>query len=206
MSDVFTRLAKKLDKLPQGFPPTESGVELRILRKIFSPEDAETALSLKAIPEKAERIARRLGKSVEETRSVLEEMANKGQIVAMQWRGARRYSLAPFIVGIFEFQLPYIDRELAELCEEYAPFLAKRIGGSEPEFPPEPFSDGAKVCASGDEPWRSREALSLLASSGRLLGANARSGLPSYSICSAIQRSTSSSSRSRGIAPYRRTT
>jgi NAD-dependent dihydropyrimidine dehydrogenase PreA subunit len=132
MKDVFVRLAKKLDGLPQGFPPTESGVELKILRKIFTPEDAETALSLKAIPEKAERIARRLGKPVEETRCVLEEMANKGQIVAMQWRGARRYGLAPFIVGIFEFQLPYIDRELAELCEEYAPFLAKRLGGTEP--------------------------------------------------------------------------
>ncbi len=46
MTDVYKRLAKKLDKLPQGFPATESGVELKILRKIFMPEDAAMALRL----------------------------------------------------------------------------------------------------------------------------------------------------------------
>ena len=32
MTDVYKRLARKLDKLPHGFPPTDSGVELQILR------------------------------------------------------------------------------------------------------------------------------------------------------------------------------
>ena len=41
MSDVYQRLAKKLDELPNGFPATESGVELKILRKIFTQEEAE---------------------------------------------------------------------------------------------------------------------------------------------------------------------
>ena len=132
MADVYTRLAKKLDKLPQGFPATENGVELDILRKIFLPEDAETAAQLKAFPETAEGLAGRLGKSEDETRSTLEGMAQRGQIAAMQWRGERRYALAPFVVGIFELQLPFMDRELAELCEAYAPHLAKTIGGSEP--------------------------------------------------------------------------
>ena len=35
MTDVYEQLAKKLDKIPNGFPATESGVELKILRKIF---------------------------------------------------------------------------------------------------------------------------------------------------------------------------
>ena len=134
MTDVYKRLAKKLDKLPQGFPATESGVELEILRRIFSPEDAEMALRLKPIPETAEGIANRLGRPHDEMRTTLDGMARRGQIAAMQWRGERRYAIAPFIVGIFEYQLPFMDRELAELCEAYAPHLAKTIGGAEPGF------------------------------------------------------------------------
>jgi ferredoxin len=132
MAEVYKRLAKKLDKLPQSFPATESGVELEILRKIFSDKDAETAIHLKPIPETAERISRRLGKSESDTRETLERMKNRGQIQSTTWRGEQRYSLAPFVVGIFEYQLPYMDRELAELCEAYAPHLAETLGGTEP--------------------------------------------------------------------------
>ena len=117
MTDVYKRLAKKLDKLPHGFPATDSGVELKILRKIFSDEDAETAVQLKVIPETVEKISGRLGKTASDTRETLERMKNRGQIQSTMWRGERRYSLAPFVVGIFEYQLPFIDRELAELCE-----------------------------------------------------------------------------------------
>ena len=37
MTDVYGRLAKALDKLPNGYPAAEDGVHLEILRKIFSP-------------------------------------------------------------------------------------------------------------------------------------------------------------------------
>jgi len=132
MTDVHKRLAKKLDKLPQGFPATESGVELKILRKIFSPEDAEMALRLKPLPETAERIARRLGYSDDDMLAILDGLADRGQIGSFKLKGKQRYALMPFVVGIFEFQLPRMDRELAELCEEYAPHLAMTLGGAGP--------------------------------------------------------------------------
>ena len=44
ISEVYRKLARHLDNLPGGFPSTESGVELRILRRLFTPEDAELAL------------------------------------------------------------------------------------------------------------------------------------------------------------------
>ncbi len=132
MTDVYRRLAKKLDTLPQGFPATDNGVELRILRKIFSPEDAETALLLTPFPETAERIAGKLKTSEAEACTTLDGMAKRGQIAAMRWRGRRCYALAPFVVGIFEYQLPHMDRELAELCEAYFPALAMTLGGTEP--------------------------------------------------------------------------
>ena len=80
MTDVYERLAKRLDELPQGYPATESGVEIKILQKIFSPEDAEMALKLSPIPETAEAVAERLGKSVSEIRPVLDDMVKKRQI------------------------------------------------------------------------------------------------------------------------------
>ena len=51
MKDVYKQLAERLDQLPIGYPATESGVELKILRKIFRPEDAEMALKIKYFPE-----------------------------------------------------------------------------------------------------------------------------------------------------------
>ena len=105
MTDVFKRLAKKLDKLPQGFPATESGVELEILRKIFAPEDAEMALRMKPMPETVERIAQRLGRPEDEMLAVLDGMADRGQIGSFKLKGKQRYALMPFVVGIFEFQL-----------------------------------------------------------------------------------------------------
>jgi hypothetical protein len=39
--DVYYELAKVLDTLPNGFPSTEDGLEIILLKKIFRPEDAE---------------------------------------------------------------------------------------------------------------------------------------------------------------------
>ncbi len=54
--DVYRRLQRHLDKMPVAFPATESGVELRILRRLFTPEEAEVALLLSAVPEPLDRI------------------------------------------------------------------------------------------------------------------------------------------------------
>ena len=49
--DVYRRLQKHIDVMPVGFPATASGVELSILRRLFTPEEAEAALLLSALPE-----------------------------------------------------------------------------------------------------------------------------------------------------------
>lgn len=134
MGDVYKKLAKKLDKLPQGYPATESGVELDILRKIFTPEDAEMAIRLRPIPETARRAAQRLGMEEDELRAALDGMVSRGQIVSFKANGSRKYALAPFVVGIFEFQVSRMDRELAELCEAYWPHFAKAIGSTAPSI------------------------------------------------------------------------
>ena len=42
--DVYTRLREFLDAMPGGFPATGTGVELKILKKLYSPEDAELTI------------------------------------------------------------------------------------------------------------------------------------------------------------------
>ena len=118
MSDVYKQLAAKLDSLPNGFPATESGVEIKILKKIFSPEDAEIALKIRPIPETAAAIAERLGKPVEEMEVILDNMVKKGQIGSTRMQGQQVFMLFPFVFGIYEFQQPRIDKELAELVED----------------------------------------------------------------------------------------
>ncbi|MEI6135342.1 MAG: hypothetical protein WCP72_10235, partial [Desulfomonile sp.] len=132
MNDVYNRLATKLDQLPNGYPATESGVELKILQKIFTPEEAEMALKIRPIPEPAEAIAERLGKPLDEMQGILDDMVHKGQIGSANMRGQQVYMLVPFIVGIFEFQLNRLDKELADLVDEYAPSLMTTVG----QFPP----------------------------------------------------------------------
>ena len=44
---IYRELAKVLDTLPNGFPPTESGVEIKLLKKIFRPQDAELFCDLR---------------------------------------------------------------------------------------------------------------------------------------------------------------
>ncbi len=130
--DIYKVLAKKLDEMPNGYPATDNGVELKILRKIFTPEEAEMATKLKSLPETVEQIAKRLEKTIPVMQQILDFMAEKGQIACMKLSGQDRYMLIPFIIGIYEFQLNRLDNELAELFDEYAPFLMKTVGGAEP--------------------------------------------------------------------------
>ena len=39
--DPFQKLAERLDQIPNGFPKTGSGVELKLLAKLFTPEEVK---------------------------------------------------------------------------------------------------------------------------------------------------------------------
>ena len=63
MSDIYERVRQRLDMFPQGFPKTPSGVELEILRRLFTPEEGEVMLGLRPIPEPASVVAERLSRN-----------------------------------------------------------------------------------------------------------------------------------------------
>ena len=49
-TNIYQNLARHLDNLPGGFPATQSGVEMRILKRLFTPEEAQFATHLTLIP------------------------------------------------------------------------------------------------------------------------------------------------------------
>jgi len=131
--DVFQRLAKKLSETPEGFPATENGIELKILKIIFSEAEAETALDLTPLPETAAAVAKRLNRSENEIAMRLDVMARKGQIGRIRMGGQPAYFFLPFIVGIYESQRgERLTRELALLFEEYSTVIGHRIGDRGP--------------------------------------------------------------------------
>jgi Pyruvate/2-oxoacid:ferredoxin oxidoreductase delta subunit len=133
--DVYERLAETFDALPNGFTRTESGIELKILKKIYTEDEAEVTCQLKLMPESSAQVAERLGRDPEEMAELLEQMREHGCIGSFGPPEDRKYHLQPFVIGVFEFQLPHVDKELAELMEEYAhQGFFKGIGNNKPAF------------------------------------------------------------------------
>jgi len=119
--DVYYRLAGVLDTLPNGFPSTESGVEIRLLKKVFTPEEADLFCDMRLTFETADEVARRTGRPLEGLEKMLISMGERGQLFPIQFGDTRYFKMLPWIFGIYEFQLARIDREFAELMEEYGP-------------------------------------------------------------------------------------
>jgi Na+-translocating ferredoxin:NAD+ oxidoreductase subunit B len=122
--DIYKQLARHLDDLPGGFPETESGVEIRILHRMFKPEEAGLALNLTLIPEEAAVVARRGDMPVEKTSLMLEDMAKKGLVYRLQRKGkAPRYMAIQFVIGIWEMQVNHLHPDLIQDFNEYIPVL-----------------------------------------------------------------------------------
>jgi electron transport complex protein RnfB len=119
-ADAYLVLARHLDNLPGGFPATESGVELRILQRLFTPEDAKLALSLTLLPEEPRVIASRAKITPDEAARRLDAMEKKGLVFAIHPPGKTpQYSAQQFVIGIWEFQVNNLDPEFVRDFDEY---------------------------------------------------------------------------------------
>jgi Fe-S-cluster-containing hydrogenase component 2 len=120
MSDeIYRKLATVLDTLPNGFPSTDDNLEIKLLKRIFEPEQAELFCDLRLAFESAEQIAERTGRPLEGLEEKLITMREKGQIFGVEFGGNRLFKMVPWLLGIFEYQLPHLDKELAEMTDEY---------------------------------------------------------------------------------------
>ena len=117
--DIFERLAQALDRLPNGFPRTPSNVEIPMLKKMFSREEAELASCLTGTTETAGVIAERTDLTEDVVHKRLMELAKRGFVWLSKKERKLRFRLAPFVVGIYEAYLSEMDHETAHLFEEY---------------------------------------------------------------------------------------
>ena len=116
---AYQELAEALDRLPNGYPRTDTGIEIDILERIFSPEQASVARLLDGTPAPVAEIAERAALSADELGAQLIAMARRGLVWVVERSGEPCFRLAPFIVGIYEAQVELMDHELAHLVEEY---------------------------------------------------------------------------------------
>jgi Pyruvate/2-oxoacid:ferredoxin oxidoreductase delta subunit len=133
MADPYESLAAALDRLPNGFPRTPSGVELRLLARLATPEEASLAGLMGREAEPFEDIAARAGLAPEAARRRLMEMTKRGITWISKEGGRLRFRLAPFIVGLWEAQADRLDHDVVHLFEAYMlDGGAKGLMGMEP--------------------------------------------------------------------------
>lgn len=129
---IYRKLAKVLDTLPPGFPPTDSGVEIKILKRIFKPDEAELFCELRMTFETAAQIAQRTSRSLEGLEDKLNRMFSRGQIRRINLGKEKAFSLVPWASGLYELQLDNLDPEFAALIAEHSPHVGLSSLGYKP--------------------------------------------------------------------------
>lgn len=118
-SQIYHDLREQMDHYSVGFPSTESGVELKILEKLFSEEEAFMYLNLSIMLESSESVAKRMDRNVQEVSRILDHMADKGLVFRLKKADSAKYGAVPFVVGSYEYQIRDMDKEFAELFDQY---------------------------------------------------------------------------------------
>ena len=117
--DVYRQLQRHIDNMPIAFPESESGLDIKLLKHFFTPEEAKIALELSALPEPLERIYKRLKKtgiSVDDLEKILENLVEKGSILGGKFfeklGPGKYYSKAPLAIGMYEFQAGRLTKDI----------------------------------------------------------------------------------------------
>lgn len=130
----YRRLAARLDALPNGFPATGDGAELRLLAKLYSPDEAALTAQLRKTKETPDQLAARIGGDARALREQLKSLAKRGLIAVARTDDGLGYGLLPFVVGIYENQNQALDEELAQLFEDYYTQVFGQANAIEPQF------------------------------------------------------------------------
>jgi ferredoxin len=117
--NVYRDLARRLDTIPAGFPATATGVELELLARLVSPEEANLARVMRLEPDRPADIAARAGVDLDTACRLLSSLDRKGLVDSHERHGHRTYRLEARLFGPPAQQLIARDVELARLAEQY---------------------------------------------------------------------------------------
>jgi ferredoxin len=118
---LYRQLQQRLDRMPTGAPDTDA--LRRILRLLFSPEEAELAARIPNLVS-VSALARQLGRDEANLQTTLTDLAARGLVVDLERHGERWVALAPVVIGFFEFTFMRVRddapmEELAQLFDDY---------------------------------------------------------------------------------------
>ena len=117
--DIYRKVQRQLDQYSIGFPETESGVEIEILKLLFTEKEAELFNKMTGELETAQSVSERLNQPLEKATEGLENLAKKGLLYRIRQDGSLVYSAIPFIHGLLEFQAPWMPKQLVWLTGKY---------------------------------------------------------------------------------------
>lgn len=118
----YHRLAVRLNRFPQGAPPSEQ--LYGILKILFSPREADLVARLPIRVFRAERAGRAWNMPLAETRRTLDSLCRKALLVDIEQNGCMHYCLPPPMAGFFEFSMMRLrtdidQKKLARLLYQY---------------------------------------------------------------------------------------
>jgi Pyruvate/2-oxoacid:ferredoxin oxidoreductase delta subunit len=109
--------------MPLGFPSTKSGVEINLLKTIFTPDEAMAATHLDYKHKTVDQIfetARADVESREELTRLLDATVAKGGIARRERDGQKEYAVVPLVLwGMYEQQLKRLSPEFLSHYAEY---------------------------------------------------------------------------------------
>jgi len=123
LKTAYSQLAERLNRFPQGAPPTE--LLFAILKMLFSEREAGLVASLPIKPFTAQRASEIWQTDLAEARTLLDRLADRGLLVDVEDRhGTSWYTLPPPMAGFFEFSLMRVREDvdqkvLSELFYQY---------------------------------------------------------------------------------------
>jgi len=118
----YTHLADRINKFPQGAPPTK--LLFSILEMLVSEKEANLIALLPIKPFNAKKASKVWKLNDSETRNLLDQLAGRAILVDMQINGDTFYALPPPMAGFFEFSLMRVRKDidqkiLSELFYQY---------------------------------------------------------------------------------------
>jgi NAD-dependent dihydropyrimidine dehydrogenase PreA subunit len=119
---AYVNLQRHLNRQPVGFPATRSGAEIRILKHIFTPQEAEIAAYLNYKFEPLETVFSRVAHLVESPAQLpvlLDRIQRRGGIESKIIGGKKYYRNVPLVVGMYEMQLGRLTPEFIKDFNEY---------------------------------------------------------------------------------------
>ncbi len=119
---AYSRLTERLNRFPQGAPPSE--LLSKILKLLFTEKEAELVSLLPIKPFTAEKAARVWKTNVADSRKTLDRLASRAILLDIEENGETHYILPPPMAGFFEFSLMRVrddidQKALSELFHQY---------------------------------------------------------------------------------------